>query len=711
MIPSMNPILLTFLDEGLSFAHPYWFWALFLLLPLSWLFIDAGRRRDALLSRILAPRLQQLLAGQVSWPMRNFRIALLFSAIAFSFLALVQPRLGFIDQQVKSKGRDVIIAIDTSRSMLSTDTAPTRLGRAKLISQDLLNLLKGDRVGLIAFAGTAFLQAPLTLDKGAVLTSITDLDSNTIPKGGTDIASAIRLSIAAFGKGETFNRALVLMTDGEELDGDSLEAAKEAQAAGVRIYTVGFGSSEGSFIPIKTEEGRNDFVRDESGRPLNSKLDAARLTEIAKETGGFYLPYGQDDAAVIYEKGIVPMAEEETGVLSARKPIERYEWPLGAALLFLALWSVLGEGKIRWVGKRMVALLFWALLLSPLAGSQGSLQAATSGIKDYQSGDYAAALKDFERRIASGANALEIRFDAGAAAYKAGDYKKAADYFAGVMTSRDPKIRDAATYNLANSLVRSGESVGDKESKLSDWKNALQHYDTVLKDHPENSRAKENREIVRKLIESLQKQKDQEKKQDKKNDKDQKDKNKDQDKSKSDQSQGEGGGQKDSKDKGKDQQKNDQSQGTNGKNQDKDENNPQDSKQGKSDQKKDQGHQEASPTPTPGQGGGGSQEKSEPPQQGSQSQSQNQQQTDQQPGHGVQPTPTPSEKEQGSLAAGQQNEKKGDQQPEAAEADDGKDGKMSPNQARALLRSVQDEEAHQLNNQQNRAVEQPLHDW
>ena len=100
MIPSMNPILLTFLDEGLSFAHPYWSWALFLLLPLLWLFIDAGRRRDALLTKILAPRLKQLLAGQVSWPLRNFRIALFFSAIAFSFLALVQPRLGFIDQPV-----------------------------------------------------------------------------------------------------------------------------------------------------------------------------------------------------------------------------------------------------------------------------------------------------------------------------------------------------------------------------------------------------------------------------------------------------------------------------------------------------------------------------------------------------------------------------------------------------------------------------------
>ncbi len=722
MIPSMKPILMIFLGDGISFAHPSWFWALLLLLPLLWLFMDSVRRRDALLSRILAPRLRQQLSGQVSGLMRNLKTALLLAAIGLSFLALAQPRFGIIDLQVKSKGRDVMIAVDTSRSMLSTDTAPTRLGRAKLISQDLLNLLKGDRVGLIAFAGTAFLQAPLTLDKEAVLTSINDLDSNTIPKGGTDIASAIRLAIAAFGKGETMNRALVLMTDGEELDGDSVEAAKEAEAAGVRIYTVGFGSTEGSLMPIKTEEGRNDFVRDESGRPVNSKLDAARLTQIAKETGGFYLPYGQDDASVIYEKGIIPMEEEETGVLSARKPIERYAWPLGLALLFLALWSVLGEGKFRGVGKvsqggfSLISAIFFLLLSTP---SGSSLQAATSGIKDYQSGDYQSALKDFEQRIQSGENAAEIRFDAGAAAYKAGDYKKAVDYFSGAMTSQNPKIRDAATYNLANSLVRSGESAQEKDAKLSDWKNALQHYDTVLKDHPQNYQAKENCEIVRKLMENLQKQQDQQKKQDKKDDKDQKDKNKDQDKNKSDQSQGGGGGQKDSKEEDKNQQKNDQSQGKNGKdqNQDKGENKPQDSKQGQSDQKKDQGNQgqkQASPSPSPDQGGGsGSKQKPESQQQGNQSQEQNQQQADQQPGHGIQPTPTPSPggKNQGPISGGQQGEKKDERQAEAAEAEEGKDGKMSPNQAKALLRSVQDEEAHQLNNQQNRAVEQPRHDW
>jgi len=746
----MYPFLLTALDDRLTFASPEWFWAFLLLAPMLWVFIDAGRKREALLARILAPRLQQSLAGQVSLFKRNLRIASLLLAIAWAITGLAKPRYGSIDQEIKSRGRDVIIAIDTSRSMLSTDTAPTRLGRAKLISQDLLNLLRGDRVGLIAFAGTSFLQAPLTLDKGAVLTSIDDLDTNTIPKGGTDIASAIRLAIAAFGKGETMSRALVLMTDGEELDESGVEAAKEAEAAGVRIFTIGFGSAAGSLIPIKTEKGRNDFVRDENGRPVNSKLDAPRLTEIAKETGGFYLPYGQDAASIIYEKGIVPMDQQETGVLSAHKPIERYAWPVGVALFLLFLWSLLGEARrqkaIPMVGVLMMLGLF-------LQGST-TLEAASSGISDYQQGNYQGALKDFEQRLQSGATTPEIRFDAGAAAYKAGDFKKAAEYFSAAMTSTDPKIRDAATYNLANSLVRSGESVEGKEAKLSDWNNALQHYETVLKDHSSDAKAKENRDIVRKLIADLNRQQPPPKQQDKKNDKDkkdQKDQDKDKDKSKSDQSQGGGGGQGDKKDqkdnkdqkdqksdqsKGdgkddkKDQQNQDQKNNDQNKPQDsKDSNNPKNSKndqgqgqgqgqgqdqkdqqqkndqsKGGKDQQKEQGQPTPTPTPSSHQQPGQSQQPGD----------------EKQAGHGAQPTPTPAPspgKEQGANDAkgsSPQEQKKTEQEKqavEAAAAEEGKDGKMSPNQARALLRSVQDEEAHQLSNQQNRAVEQPLCDW
>lgn len=732
----MHPLLLTSLDDDLRSGSPGWLWALLLLLPLLWFFVDAARRRGALLARIVAPRLQQQLTGQVSPLKRNLRTGLLLGAIALVIVGLAKPRLGYKELEIKSKGRDVIIAIDTSRSMLSTDTAPTRLGRAKLIAQDLLAYLKGDRVGLIAFAGEAFLQAPLTLDKGAVLTSLEDLDTNTIPKGGTDIASAIRMAIAAFGKGEGMSRALVLMTDGEDLEASGVEAAKEAAAAGIRIFTIGFGSPSGSLIPVRTENGRNDFVRDESGRPVTSKLDSSRLAEIAKETGGFYQAYGQDAAKAIYEKGIVPMEEQESGTLSSRKPIERYAWPVTAALICLTIWSLLGEGRRL---RSAAPLLILALLCG---GSIGNVSA--SGLTDYREGNYQGALKDFETRLQKGAAAEEIRFDAGAAAYKAGDYKKAAGYFSEAMTSAKRKIRDDATYNLANALVRTGEAAQETEAKLADWKNALQHYETVLKSDSGNTRAKENREIVRKLIEDLKKKQEQQKKNDKdkkkdqKDQKDQKDKqdqkekqdqNKDQ--QQSDQSQGGGQGQKDQKDQkdsndqkdqNKDQQKdqqqkNDQQQqGQGGK----------DEKQDSKDRKEESKGQQGQPTPTPApspspdQGKGGAskdQQKDQQNQKDQQSQQGQQQKADQQKqppaNQGAKPTPAPSAppKKEGALGGGEKGDKKEEQGADAAaEAEEGKDGKMSPNQARALLRSLQDEEQHVLNHQ-NRAVEQPIRDW
>jgi Ca-activated chloride channel family protein len=727
----------TSFEDTLTFGSPEWLWALLLLLPLGWLFIQAGRKREALMAKIIAPRLQKELAGRVSPMMRNLRMGILLIAFALLVSAAAQPRYGYDQKEIKSHGRDVIIAIDTSRSMLSTDTAPTRLGRAKLISQDLLNLLKGDRVGLIAFAGTAFLQAPLTLDKGAVLTSIEDLDTKTIPKGGTDISGAIQMAIAAFGKGEGTSRALVLMTDGEELETSGIEAAKEAASLGIKIFTIGFGSESGSLIPIQNEAGQNDFVRDENGNPVNSKLDAPRLTEIAKATGGFYLPYGQDVAKIIYDKGIVPIEAQENGSLTARKPIERYAWPAGAALALLMIWSLLGEGRRR--RSALLSLIVCVSILKPT-------EACASGITDYSQGNYQGALQDFEQRIQKGSASPQVIFDAGAAAYKAGDYKKAAAYFSQAMTASNVKIREAATYNLANSLVRSGEAAQESEAKLSDWKNSLQHYETVLKSEPGNIQAKENRDLVKKLIE------DQKKHQDQKNDqkKDQKDDQKKdkKDQQKNDQSQGDGKSdqQKNQDQKGSDKsqdskdqtQKNQQNQNDPKGSQDKDQNS-QDQKGGQPSPTPQNGQPEkqdgksgatptpspaSSPSPTPDQGKGEDAKNQQKPQQGTQGQEPQQPSgspqdtgTDPQNGQGIQPTPTPgstpADKKAGDLSGGQQGQKTEEQkaaEASAAEADESKDGKMSPNQARALLRSVQDEEQHVLN-QQQRAAEQPTRDW
>ncbi|HXM75039.1 MAG TPA: VWA domain-containing protein, partial [Chthoniobacterales bacterium] len=184
----------------MSFGTPEWFWALLALPVLALLFVRAeicGARR---LRAFVSARLLPQLAGTVNRFRRVFRFGLQLLGLACAIVSLAQPRWGYTFQDVKRKGLDLLIAVDTSRSMLSNDVQPNRLDRVKLATQDLMNELQGDRVGLIAFAGRAFLQAPLTIDYEAATESINDLDTKTIPEGGTNISEAITLAASTFGK-------------------------------------------------------------------------------------------------------------------------------------------------------------------------------------------------------------------------------------------------------------------------------------------------------------------------------------------------------------------------------------------------------------------------------------------------------------------------------------------------------------------------------
>src|SRR5437762_1797507 len=228
------------IGNAMSFGAPEWLWGLLLIPLLLAVFVHAEGRGMKRLQEFVSARLLPQLAGTVNRPRRMIRFALQLLGLALALLSLAQPRWGYTFEDVKRKGLDLLIAVDTSRSMLSNDVQPNRLDRVKLAVQDLINELQGDRVGLIAFAGRAFLQAPLTIDYDAVVEAINDLDTKTIPEGGTNISSAITLATQSFGKSATGNRALIIFTDGEELSGDAVQTAKAAAAeAGVRIFTVG----------------------------------------------------------------------------------------------------------------------------------------------------------------------------------------------------------------------------------------------------------------------------------------------------------------------------------------------------------------------------------------------------------------------------------------------------------------------------------------
>src|SRR5437660_2326201 len=271
----------------MSLGAPQSFWGLLAIPFVVALFLTAEKRGEKRLREFVSARLLAQLAGTVNRFRRALRFALQLLGLAFALIALAQPRWGYTFQDVKRKSLDLLIAVDTSRSMLSNDVEPNRLERVKLAAQDLITELQGDRAGLIAFAGRAFLQAPLTIDYDAAVESINDLDTKTIPEGGTNISEAIALATQTFGKSAMGNRALIIFTDGEELSGDAVNEAKKAADAGVKIFTVGVGTAQGSLIPVEGKEG--GFVKDAKGQVVKSKLDENRLREIAQATGGMYL--------------------------------------------------------------------------------------------------------------------------------------------------------------------------------------------------------------------------------------------------------------------------------------------------------------------------------------------------------------------------------------------------------------------------------------
>ena len=642
---------------ALTFASPVWLNILWLL-PLGFLlFWWAERRRRALIGRIVAPKLRALLAGSTSPMRRWFRNACVLGALGLLAVALAGPRLGYDTLEVPHKGRDVIIAMDVSRSMLATDVAPTRLQRAKLLAEDLVSELGGDRLGLVAFAGSAFLQAPLTLDHGAVLAAVDELDTDLIPKGGSNIAAAIRTCEEAFGKAEGFSRAIVIVSDGEELDADGLEAARQAAANSVRIFTVGVGSEEGSEIPL----GPGEFVRDASGKVVQSRLDASRMTEIAEITGGFYVPLDEDAGRRLVADGIGQMKEVEMSASASRRPIERYQWPLGAAIVLLALQALVGERRRR----PALAVACWFLAAGPA-------WAAPAGLTAYEQGDYETARSAFEQRLRMEPDAPDLQMNAGTAAYRLKDFGKASEYFSRAMLSEEPALRSAAEFNLGNTLFRQGEGQEDKEKKVTDWKDAIAKYDAALKTRPDYTEAKENKERVEELLKQLEQEQKKDNKKDQKKDQQQKGGQQ----QKQDQQQGGGDQKKEDQQQGGQQNKDQQQQGGGGQKdqQQKDQQNKDQQQQQGGGGQKDQEQQQKDQQQKKDEQQQGGDQKKEDQQQGGQQQKDQQQQggggqkDEQQEGEGKK-----EEGQQGQQQKDQQQQGSGGKEEQDKEGQQGKD--------------------------------------
>jgi Ca-activated chloride channel family protein len=263
-----------------------------LLVPaLGGFFWGARRARRRALAQFGDLALVQKLSATLSRRARAAKSVLILVAVAFLVLALARPQFGSRVEIVRSEGQDVMVALDVSRSMLAEDVVPNRLERARLEVMRILQRLDGDRIGLVAFAGNAFVQSPLTVDYGAAALFLNAMDTDLIPIQGTNLGEALSVALDAFEEGTRDHRVLIVVTDGEDHEGEIEEALERARDEGVQIHTVGIGSIEGVPIPEFTASGeRSGFIRDDDGAVVTTRLDESTLERVAEATGGRYFP-------------------------------------------------------------------------------------------------------------------------------------------------------------------------------------------------------------------------------------------------------------------------------------------------------------------------------------------------------------------------------------------------------------------------------------
>ena len=328
----------------MRFAQPEYI--VFLLLPLILiLFLRGAARKNR--------RVLELLAEKETWAkivdfsgqkLRQKQWVLRVVAVACLTFSLPGPQWGYEWQEVKTEGREIIFALDTSKSMLAADVKPNRLDRAKLAVKDLVTMVQGDMVGLVAFAGNSFLQCPLTLDYSAFMTALDALDVHSIPRGGTAVGEAIASAQKAFENGAGGEKILILITDGENHEGDPLAAAKKAQEKAITIYTIGLGSPEGELILIEDEEGNSSYLRDAAGQVVKTVLNERILQEIAAAGNGLYLRGHGSSLSLdtLYQEELSRFKETELRSSLQKRNINRYQIPLFLALLLLTGEAFLG---------------------------------------------------------------------------------------------------------------------------------------------------------------------------------------------------------------------------------------------------------------------------------------------------------------------------------------------------------------------------------
>ncbi len=453
------------------------------------LLIAAGAWRRRKLSALMGdPATLARLIPPETKARRRLKAVLLVSGLFCLALALAGPQWGVELVATSGASREVVIAVDTSLSMLTEDVKPSRLEKAKQELSLLLDQLRGDRVGVIAFAGEAAVVCPLTSDIDAAKQLLRSIDTSTIPTPGTGIGKAIRLAVQSLSR-YPGAKTLVILSDGEDHKTDPLGAAEEAAAAGIKIYSVGIGTSEGEPIPLKDALGNlTSYKKDKHGATVVSKLSESTLTQIAAKSGGQYFRVSpsQNEAGDIADR--IEKGEKSEGPGGTQNSYQnRFMIPLSLAFFLLLLEMIIPErGPLRPFGAKRSARDGEAGARAVVAGivvviicglGQGISSAATTemslrkGNRLYGKEQYVPALEAYSSAGQRSPSDPRPVFNAGDALFRLNELDKAGEAFESIGKSQNPApLREAAYYNLGNSHMAAGrypDAVSDYRKAVS----------------------------------------------------------------------------------------------------------------------------------------------------------------------------------------------------------------------------------------------------